>query len=120
MEYFKVMVTGAREGLIWKLSTETEVASDHLALQYLSNEINIPEWKNKYLNLYEKWLKNDDGRIYQITDLVNMEMINALVEVNAKVSDFKLYYWFDVDRDKHPDYIWEKCPLSNSDLGHLS
>ncbi|WP_293312930.1 hypothetical protein [Pedobacter sp. UBA5917] len=116
MEYFKVMVTVAEEGLIWKLLTETELAPDHVALQYLSSEINITEWKNRYLNLYNKWLKNEDDRMCQITDPINMEMINALVEVNSKVSDFKLYYWFDVDRDKYPDYTWKKCPLSNSDL----
>ena len=50
MEYFKIMVTVAVEGLLCKLSTETKVASVNVALQCLSNEINIPEWKSKYLN----------------------------------------------------------------------
>lgn len=120
MECFKIMITVHGENVIWDLSTETEVESDHKAFQYLSSEINIQEWKEQYLNLYKKWLHNEDDRIYQIANPVNMQMINALIAVNLKFKDFKLYYWFDIDRDKHPDYIWEKCPLSNSDLDHLS
>nr|WP_315423251.1 hypothetical protein [uncultured Pedobacter sp.] len=120
MECLKVMVTGNDESIIWDLSKETEVESNHMAFVYLSNEINILEWKRKYLNLYKKWLKDEDDSICQISSPINMDMINALITINLKAAEFKLYYWFDVDRDKRPDYIWEKCPLSHSDLVVLS
>lgn len=120
MECLKVMITGNDERVIWDLSKETEVESNHMAFLYLSNEINIQEWKGKYLNLYKGWLKDNNDSIYQISSPINMDMINAIISVNLKVAEFKLYFWFDVDRDKQPDYIWKKCPLSHSDLIVLS
>ena len=116
MDYFKVMVTGNNEGIIWDTAKEIELESDHIAFQYLSREIDISEWKNLYLDLFKKWLVDDDDSIYEITNSINMKMIDALVIINSETSDFRLYYWFDVDRDKYPNYVWKKCPLAGTDL----
>lgn len=110
------MVTGINENIIWNLPNEELIDSNHVVFQYLCDEIDFLEWKSQYWSLFKKWLVDGDHCIYDINNLINMNMINALVEANKKMTDFNLYYWFDVDRDKYPDYVWEKCPLSKSDL----
>jgi len=116
MDYFKIMVTGNDEGIIWDISKEIEIKSNHIVFKHLSNEIDFLKWKIQYLDLYKKWLIDEDDSVYDINNLININMINALIVTNMKMVDYKLYYWFDVDRDKYPDYIWEKCPLSKLDL----
>lgn len=110
------MITSNNESIIWNMLEERKMGYDHLIFNSLSEEIDVQEWKNLYLNLYKSWLIDNDSTIYDIDNPMNMNMINAIINVNKKIADFKLYYWFDVDRDKYPNYIWEKCPLSKLDL----
>jgi hypothetical protein len=120
MEQIKVMVTGDKDGVLWDIKTENEIDLNHTAYGYIAHEIDLSKWKKDYLDLYRRWLINDDESVYQINHSINMEMISVLAKINKMDLDFKLYYWFDVDRDKCPDYIWENCPLSGERLINIS
>ena len=115
MNDYKVMPTVPEENIFWDISTERIVDSSSLSYKYLSEYIDIEEWKKSFFELYNKWLKEDDDSVYDIHNEVSRSMINALMEINKK-ADFKLYYWFDVDRNKYPNYVWRKCPIAGTDL----
>lgn len=116
MENFKVMVTVDSDNVIWNMVTEVNIMSNHPIYDLLSKEIDLLKWKEKYLVLYNSWLESDDSSIYNINHPINMDIINALIILNKKNTDLKLYYWFDVDRDINSDYVWQKCPLSEENL----
>lgn len=116
MEYLKVMFAGNDAGVIWNVVTENETASDHRIAIRLNEEIDLMMWKDNYKRLYTKWLHDNDKSIYDINHPVNREMIDALARLNEKSKDYCVLYWFDVDRDKYFDYVWEICPLSNVPL----
>lgn len=48
------MVTGTNEDIIWNLPDEELIDSDHIVFQYLSDEIDILEWKSQYWSLFKK------------------------------------------------------------------
>ncbi|SFS47950.1 hypothetical protein [Mucilaginibacter polytrichastri] len=116
MEQIKVMVTVDSEDILWNIVSESVISCNHPAYILLSKQIDLKQWKRDYLNLYNNWLYNDDNRIYNIDDPINKSMILALAAVNKLNKNVKLFYWFDVDREEHPEYRWTKCPLSNEPL----
>lgn len=115
MKEYKVMATVPKENIIWDISTEVVVHSSSVCYEHLSAEIDTDEWKKSFFNLYNMWLNEEDDAVYNIWHEVNMSMVRALAKIN-KEADFKIYYWFEVDRDKYPDFVWIKCPLTGTDL----
>lgn len=113
------MVTGVDDNIIWHVQTEENVALSHPVYQFLWKEINWMNWKEDYLTAYHNWLDSDDESIYDINAPTNRRMIDAITRVNNRSEMFKIYYWFDIDRDKNPNHIWSICPLSNEPLKDL-
>jgi hypothetical protein len=118
MKIYKVMPTVPNENLVWDIMNEQIVESSDECYIRLYRQIDVPEWNTLFFNYYKMWLEDDSQIIYDVHSALNMSMIEALVKINENF-EVKLYYWFDVDREKHPDYIWEKCPLSGKDLMEL-
>jgi len=116
MDYFKVMFTDIEDEVIWNTSTEKGIQLNHRFYGLLNKEINITNWKDEYYKLYLDWLHNDNESIYDINHPINLNMINALIKVNQLAFEFKIYYWFDVNRDKYPEFVWNVCPLSGTPL----
>ena len=114
MKEYKLMLTVPEENILWDI-VEEKAQTSVLCYSYLSKSIDLEKWKLSFFSLYRRWVEEDDYSIYDINNDVNISIINALVELNKEI-DFKIYYWFDVDRDRYPNYIWEKCPLSQKDL----
>jgi hypothetical protein len=110
------MFTVKGEPLVWDCLTETAVPVNHSVYYNLKKYINLTDWETKYDKLYHQWLYNDDETIYNINVDINKFMIDAIFELNKEKKDYVLYYWFDVDRDKSPDYTWVYCPFSGKQL----
>lgn len=117
MKYYKIMVTVRSNGILWDL--KERCAADKEVFDGLNTQIDIEDWKNKYIDLYQKWLEEDDDTLYQIESKINMDMIQSLVKLNNQNHEFKVFYWFDVDRDKYPGHKWLFCPLTSEPLINL-
>jgi len=116
MEYIKVMVAGETDGILWDASTEHNIQKDHPAYVLLNEQLDLLKWVEDYRGLFRDWLYNDDESIYEINNPINMIMIDSLLVVNNLVKDYNIFYWFDVDRDLNPDFVWNNCPLSKAPL----
>ena len=111
-----MMVTNDTDGIIWDMLTETSLTDVHPSYYMLDKEIDLQLWKYAYRNLYQEWLNDDGESIYDIGHPVNLNLINSLININKLTLEYKLYYWFDVNRDKYPDFFWETCPISGTPL----
>jgi len=119
MLHLKVMFTSIQEGIIWNASTEEQVKISHPSYDLLNEHIDVSNWIENYSNLYLEWLNNDVEYIFDINHFINSNMVNSLIELNESTKEFKIYYWFDVNRDKYPDFVWDFCPLSDTLLINL-
>lgn len=106
------MVTVRSEGILWDLKEHCIYDTD--VLDWLKVKIDVEEWKNKYIDLYQKWLEEEDETIYDIKSKINMDMIQSLAWLNQQNHGVTVFYWFDVD--KYPDYVWQLCPLTGEPL----
>jgi hypothetical protein len=119
MDLLKVMVTNDQDDVIWDAMAETNIQTAHRSYFELNKEIDLQIWKQDYRKLYLEWLHHDNESIYDVHHPINLNVINSLIKVNKIVTEYKLYYWFDVDRDKYPNFRWEVCPLSGNALTNL-
>jgi hypothetical protein len=116
MEQLKIMVTSNSGSVLWNVQTESAIQIDHLSYKILGSVLDIAKWQDNYYKLYLEWLHDDDESIYDINHPINVEIVNSLIKVNNIASNFKIYFWFDVDRDKYPKFIWKVCPMSGMQL----
>jgi hypothetical protein len=116
----KVMIVGDdQEEIIWDMLTEKEISVNNEVYTNLRKYIDLDKWRKEYWVKYNEWLESDIQDIHDIHHPINKQIIDALIEYN-KISNNKLYYWFDVDRSLNLNFKWKTCPISNEPLLHLS
>jgi hypothetical protein len=116
MEILKVMVTVASENIILDAVTEESIPLVHPVYKRLFEYVDWEKWKEDYLISYQKWLYDDDEEIYDLKKPLNYTMIDAICKVNLLNNNYRLFYWFDINRDTNPNYEWTTCPLSHHPL----
>lgn len=113
---YKVMFVPNEESIIWDVFSETPLPVKTISYNLLNSFINIEEWKKIFGIKFYKWLNDDDLSIFDINNAINVEMINALKEVNNHLSDEYIFFWFDRDRTYLDNYKWVNCPISGLPL----
>lgn len=115
---FKIMSVLSQYEIIWDMKKENEIPKTESIYKNLKKFINIDKWVQEYYSYYKKWLHEDCGYIYDISSIINQDMVKAIIEHNKFQRD-KLFYWFDVDRDKNEHFEWKLCPISQTELIRL-
>ncbi len=121
MDYFKIMVLPHDEDILWDMKTGDQLPMSHKAYSYIqeSSHFNVSAWVHAYSDLYIDWLKNDNLAIYDIDSVINKEILDFITKIQPNLP-FKLYFWFDVNRDLKEGYLWTVCPISKQPLLELN
>ena len=101
--------------LIWELQNEQVISPKSEIYQKLP--FDLMAWADKYKILYKDWLDNDNHAVYDIYQPENWEVITALMQ--CKSENYRIFYWFDVDRNRFPDFEWKHCPVCGDSLVDL-
>ena len=113
---YKVMFVPNEDTVLWEVFAENPLQLGCKNYCILNSYIDIEDWKEKYRIKFNEWLNEDDLDIFDINHSVNLEMINALIQVNRHLSGDFIYYWFDIDRTYNEHYRWTNCPISGEKL----
>jgi hypothetical protein len=119
MTFLKIMSLAGQDEIIWDMESDEELPIDHVAYIKLNKYIDLHAWNKAFNDKFMAWLELDDLTMYNIHDPINMEMIEAVIDANLINDGFKLFYWFDVNRDITLNFNWKYCPISNSRLMNL-
>lgn len=112
-QFYKIMWVFEPKEIVWDMQTEEPIPLESKLYQKLSRQFYLKEWLDEFTALYNKWLDEDNPIIHNINSSINRTVIDFLVDFNQSLDrGIKVFYWFDVDRDKHPHFKWKKCPLS--------
>lgn len=112
---FKIMSVLSQYEIVWDMKKEYEIPKTDNVYLNLEKFIDIEKWVQEYYFYYKKWLYEDFEYIYDISSSINQDMLKAITEYN-KFEENKLFYWFDVDRDKNAQFEWKLCPISQTEL----
>ena len=107
------------ESVLWMNSELVLDQSDILVK--INNYINIKKWHNEYELLYRNWMNYDSPDLYSIRNTLHLKVIDEIVKINSQSNEFKLFYWFDVDRslEENENFVWSTCPLSGKPLTRI-
>lgn len=102
---------------LWHM-TDGEPFTDSSILNKEDKQI-IEEWAKWFEYEYREWLAGESKDLYNPFYSLNGNMVKHLEKINARQSEFQIFYWFDVDRSEEPDYVWICCPVSGLPLANL-
>lgn len=114
----KVMWAAEGANIIWNMEQEEPDASCAALAALLHTYIDVPAWATSYEDYYHQWLAADDLTIYNLDAPIVASMLNAIKRFNRQ-EQYKLYYWFDIDRTESSDFRWQRSPLSGERLLQL-
>ena len=115
-ELIKVMWLPEEEEILFHLKSEKALPITSKWYNHVLRYIDLNNWKELYRKAYDNWLNNGDSFIYDINNEVNLIMINALIAANETLKNEMIFYWFDIDRTYHENFLWEYCPISKQRL----
>jgi len=115
---YKVMWAADGANIIWNMEQEEPDAHCATLTSLLSKYIDVTAWAKSYADYYHQWLEAGDATIYKPDMPLVASMLRAIKQFNAK-EQYKLYYWFDIDRTAMPDFCWQRSPLSGEKLLEL-
>lgn len=113
---YKIMWAGS-EDIFWDVIKERKIFREekNKVLREVNNFIDIQKWIVEFEELYKEWLENDKGFIYDLNHPINKTILEAIKGINSCKNDFVLFYWYDIDRDKQPNFIWEVDPINGKE-----
>ena len=85
----------------------------------VNSVFNLEDWSNEFKLIYSAWLEEDKGELYNITNTFYKKTLQNLEQINKNAKDYQLYLWFDVDRTLDENFVWETCPLTQTQLVRL-
>lgn len=115
-ELVKIMWIPGTKKVLWNMKNEKQYLDNKLFYVFLNSQLNLNVWVQEYTKLYRSWLENDDVSIFDLNHKINFNMIKSIKKFNMLSSAVILFYWFDVERSSQPEFQWEKCPKSQSQL----
>lgn len=101
--------------VIWDIKNEQQIplkSQPYLDIASLNFDLN--KWIKEFGKLYRLWLDEDDKRVFDLNHEVNKMPIEMLIALNKAADNYKILYWFDVNRDENPEFKWEYCPISKT------
>jgi|JI10StandDraft_1071094.scaffolds.fasta_scaffold103479_3 hypothetical protein len=93
--------------IIYDLISETPIKQNSAIYAYLSEHINIDDWRNRYNLLYQDFLKGKSNTIFDLYAEINVEMRDAIHKCNLKIknNNIILLYWFNLFSFDAKDYF---------------
>jgi len=120
MTFIKLMWMPEGESVMWNMQDEEPIPERSLVHTEISKYLDIKNWRTLYALKYNSWLQSLSGEIFQINDPVNIMALEAVDKYNKMESiKDRVFYWFDIDREKNEDYQWELCPITGEKLASL-
>jgi hypothetical protein len=116
-ELFKIMWVGNNQPILWDIYSENAAPGD-IVFQ-IKNAINFSDWLDKYKKDYTDWLDDENDNIFNLDIEAYDSLLKSIQKFNIHSSGFKIYYWYDVDRSKQPNFKWTRCIRCNSDLEEI-
>ena len=112
-DIIKLMFVTANDPYLWHAKTEKSV--DQPLLDEITTALDLKTWLNKYAALYDQNNDNNDNPVYNINSEFVRSTIAALEKYNMSERQYKIYYWFDIDRS-FSEVNWDVCPISGNKL----
>lgn len=96
--YYKIIFYPESPQIIYDLISETPIKQNSAIYLYLSEHINIDDWRNRYNLLYQDFLKGKSNTIFDLYAEINVEMREAIKKCNMKIksNNIQLLYWFNL------------------------
>jgi hypothetical protein len=104
--------------IIWNMEQEEPDATCVALGSLLNKYLAVAAWAKSYEDYYHQWLEADDTTIYRLDAPLVASMRQAISQFNQQ-EQYKLYYWFDIDRTTATDFHWQRSPLSGEKLLEL-
>ena len=119
MTYYKIMWMPEPESIIWHWKTGTPAKESHMVVEEMAKYIDLLQWRIDYARQYQNWLADLGSEIYDLKSSLNSSIIDSIGKFNGVSKVIKIFYWFDVDREKDEGFVWRKCPLTGESLFDL-
>lgn len=114
---YKIMWVPGTIRVIWDMVKERQLPLSAQAYADIASlGFDLKKWATDYHKHYQIWLEEDSGQVFDLHHEINQSVIEMLVSLNQNTEAYKVFYWFDIDRDKAPDFKWEHCPIANTPL----
>lgn len=93
--------------IIYDLISETPIKRNSAIYAYLSENINVDDWRNRYNLLYQDFLNGKSNTIFDLHSEINVEMREAIKNCNMKIknNNIILLYWFNIFSFDAKDYF---------------
>lgn len=115
MKIYKIMWLPGTKRVIWDIKNEKQIplkCRPYLDIASLNFDLN--KWAKEFGKLYHLWLHEDDKHVFDLNHEINRLPLELLINLNKMAENYKVLYWFDVNRDEYPAFKWEHCPISKT------
>jgi len=120
-ELYKILWLPGETSVIYRMKDDAAVDVTSAVFNTLQIYIDLEKWKRDYSEAYHQWLENDVNDIYDLNNIINKRVLDAIKKHNDLPSNTHLFFfWFDVDRTFEKEgFQWSESPISGHPLIEL-